>query len=326
MATFIQNSFGLKVYAGHYVDYSSAEDLRKALRDSTPKPWLPIGRGSNLLFSSEVFQGTVLHCTDDTMETSFGSNYVRVRVGAGLRWDAFVEMCVEKGWYGAENLSLIPGDVGAAAVQNIGAYGIEAASIISSVEVYDTFEDCERVFFADECEYAYRSSIFKHCDKRYIVLKVIFKLSLEPHFSLNYGNLESALTGEPSLQGVRNAVIAIRRAKLPDPEQIGSAGSFFMNPVVSAEKLAELQSSYPDIPHYPAADGISVKLAAGWLIDRCGCKSMRKGDAAVYEKQALVIVNIGSATASDILALADFIINSVKDRFGLTLRMEVEVV
>ena len=120
MATFIQNSFGLKVSAGHYVDYSSAEDLRKALRDSTPKPWLPIGRGSNLLFSGEVFQGTVLHCTDDTVETSFGSNYVRVRVGAGLRWDAFVEMCVEKGWYGAENLSLIPGDVGAAAVQNIG--------------------------------------------------------------------------------------------------------------------------------------------------------------------------------------------------------------
>ena len=274
----IPNTLGLDAFADNYFESDGAEQLAACLA-AAPKPWLPVGGGSNLLFSKPAVEGSVFHCTDAGWEASRGNGYVRVRVGAGMVWDDFVKLCVDNEWYGAENLSLIPGDVGAAAVQNIGAYGAEAGSLVSSVEVYDTVEGLPRVFFPDECEYAYRSSIFKKSGKRYFVLKVVFKLSLVPSFSLNYGNLAANIEGEPTLQKVRDAVIATRQSKLPDPEVIGSAGSFFMNPVVSEEVFTELQSRYPDMPHYPAAGG--VKLSAGWLIERSGCKSMTVGDAAV---------------------------------------------
>ena len=319
----IPNTLGLDAFADNYYEYADAEQLAACLA-AAPKPWLPVGGGSNLLFSKPAVEGSVFHCTDTSWEASRGNGYVRVRVGAGMRWDDFVKLCVDNEWYGAENLSLIPGDVGAAAVQNIGAYGAEAGNLVSSVEVYDTVEGLPRVFFPDECEYAYRSSIFKKSGKRYFVLKVVFKLSLIPSFSLNYGNLAGSIEGEPTLQKVRDAVIATRQAKLPDPEVIGSAGSFFMNPVVSEETFAALQARYPDMPHYPAAGG--VKLSAGWLIDRSGCKSMTVGDAGVYEKHALILVNRGHATAADIIRLAEDITAKVESVFGVRLQPEVETV
>ena len=323
MPTRIANTLGLEAFADNYFEYDGAEQLAACLA-AAPKPWLPVGGGSNLLFSKPSVEGSVFRCTDTSWEASEGAGYVRVRVGAGMRWDDFVQLCVDNGWYGAENLSLIPGDVGAAAVQNIGAYGAEAGNLVSSVEVYDTVEGQPRVFFPDECEYAYRSSIFKKSSKRYFVLKVVFRLSLIPSFSLNYGNLAVGIEGEPTLQKVRDAVISTRRSKLPDPEVIGSAGSFFMNPVVSEETFAALQARYPDMPHYPAPGG--VKLSAGWLIDRSGCKEMTVGDAGVYEKHALILVNRGHATAADMLQLATAITEKVESIFGIHLVPEVETV
>ncbi|MBR5735904.1 MAG: UDP-N-acetylmuramate dehydrogenase [Bacteroidales bacterium] len=323
MSVLIPNTLGLEARTDNYFEYAGEGELAACLANA-PKPWLPVGAGSNLLFSKPQFEGSVFRCTDTSWETSFGSGYVRVRVGAGMRWDDFVRLCVDNGWYGAENLSLIPGDVGAAAVQNIGAYGAEAGNLVSSVEVYDTEEGLSRVFFPDECEYDYRSSIFKKSGKRYFVLKVVFKLSLIPAFRLEYGNLRAMVEGEPTLQKVRDAVIATRQSKLPDPEVIGSAGSFFMNPVVSREQFEALKAAYPEMPSYPAAGG--VKLSAGWLIDRAGCKEMSVGDAAVYEKHALIIVNRGHASGGDVLQLASEIIEKVESAFGVRLRPEVETV
>ena len=319
----IANTLGLDAFAENYFEYDGEEQLAACLQHA-PKPWLPVGGGSNLLFSKPAVEGSVFRCTDTSWEASRGNGYVRVRVGAGMCWDDFVQLCVDNGWYGAENLSLIPGDVGAAAVQNIGAYGAEAGSLVSSVEAFDTVKGVSRVFFPDECCYAYRSSLFKKSGKRYFVLKVVFKLSLVPSFSLEYGNLAARIEGEPTLQKVRDAVIATRQSKLPDPEVIGSAGSFFMNPVVSEDVFAALQDRYPDMPHYPAAGG--VKLSAGWLIDRSGCKSMTVGDAGVYEKHALIIVNRGHATAADIIRLAEDITAKVEAQFGVRLQPEVETV
>jgi UDP-N-acetylmuramate dehydrogenase len=319
----IPNTLGLEARIDNWFEYADGEQLAACLAKA-PKPWLPVGAGSNLLFSKPEVEGSVFHCSDTSWEASRGNGYVRVRVGAGMCWDDFVKLCVDNEWYGAENLSLIPGDVGAAAVQNIGAYGAEAGNLVSSVEVYDTVDGHSRVFFPDECEYGYRTSIFKKSGKRYFVLKVVFRLSLIPSFSLEYGNLASRIEGEPTLQKVRDAVIATRQSKLPDPEVIGSAGSFFMNPVVSNETFETLQLLYPDIPHYLAPGG--VKLSAGWLIDRSGCKGMSVGDAAVYEKHALILVNRGHASAEDILELAGQITSQVETVFGILLRKEVETV
>ncbi|MBO6067653.1 MAG: UDP-N-acetylmuramate dehydrogenase [Bacteroidales bacterium] len=325
MSVRIPNTLGLDAFTDNWFEYADEEQLAACL-SKAPKPWLPVGAGSNLLFSKPAVEGSVFHCTDTSWEASRGNGYVRVRAGAGMCWDDFVKLCVDNGWYGAENLSLIPGDVGAAAVQNIGAYGAEAGDLISSVEVYDTVRGHSRVFFPDECEYAYRSSVFKKSGKRYFVLKVVFKLSLQPSFSLEYGNLAARIEGEPTLQKVRDAVIATRQSKLPDPQVTGSAGSFFMNPVVSKKDFAALQKRYPDMPHYPTATGRGVKLSAGWLIDRAGCKGMTAGDAAVYEKHALILVNRGKASAGDVIRLASDIIERVEAAFGVRLCPEVETV
>lgn len=322
----IYNTFGLEAVADTYIEYCSADELRRELPGAS-RPWLHVGGGSNLLFASPRFPGTVFHNAMNAIEEiDRDDSTVLVRAGGGVVWDFFVQWCVNRGWYGAENLSLIPGEVGAAAVQNIGAYGVEVKDIIDSVATLDSESLEERVFTREECRYGYRSSFFKTDEgRRYFVLSVVFRLGLDPHYNLGYGPLKEIPESELSLTAVREKVIATRESKLPDPIDIGSAGSFFMNPVVGTEKAAALLAEYPDMPHYPAGDG-KVKLSAGWMIDRCGLKGYRRGNAGVYAKQALVLVNLGGAEADEIIALSDEITGRVKEKFGVTLCPEVQMV
>jgi len=322
----IHNTFGLKAVAASYVDYRSPAELKKALV-SAERPFLHVGGGSNLLFSKPVFKGTVFHNSDiDVKELEFTNDSVLVRAGGGVRWDAFVEFCVDMEYYGAENLSLIPGEVGAAAVQNIGAYGAEVKDIIESVECMDTDTGRIRVFSNAECGYGYRTSIFKKPEnKKYFVLSVNFRLGTVARFNLSYGALSSRVGADVSLETVRGSIVEMRREKLPDPEEIGSAGSFFMNPVVPQSNYEALLKEYPDMPHYDAPDG-NVKLSAGWMIDRCGWKGAKMGRAGIYARQALVLVNLGGASAEEIMKLARAVEDSVKNKFGVELKPEVQII
>ncbi len=322
----ISNTFSLEAVAATYIEYGSVEELRRDL-PGAEKPFLHVGGGSNLLFATPRFDGTVFHNCDCSVDViADEEDSVLVRAGGGLKWDRFVQWCVEQGYYGAENLSLIPGEVGAAAVQNIGAYGAEVRDIIERVDAYDIIDGVEVSLGRGECNYAYRSSLFKSdAGRRYFVIAVVFSLSRQRRLNLSYGALKDIDGQKATLQDVRDAIIAIRRDKLPDPEEIGSAGSFFMNPVVPAEQYEALAAQYPDMPHYPAADGL-VKLSAGWMIDRCGFKGLQRGRAGVYAKQALVLVNLGGAKSEEILALAKEVIEKVESTFGVTLRPEVQII
>jgi len=324
----IPNTFGIRASADRFIEYESVEELRSLILDgSVSEPYLNVGQGSNFVFTSD-FHGTVLHSAIDDFEVvEEDDTSVTVRVGSGVVWDDFVDECVSRGWYGVENLSLIPGQVGAAAVQNIGAYGAEARDVIVAVSAVDLTDAQVRVFSNAECGYGYRHSIFKlPQNKRFVITSVYFRLSLAECYSLSYGGLKDIT--EPSLRKVRDTVIRIRREKLPEPSEVGSAGSFFMNPVVPVSRFAELQHTYPDIPHYPAPDGnggAQVKLAAGWLIEQCGWRGRTLGPVGVWERQALVLVNRGGASGADVLSLASAIISSVKDKFGVELMMEAEI-
>lgn len=322
-----QNTFRMKVSCACYVEYENVKELEGLNFDRLPKPLLHIGEGSNLLFTGD-FPGTVLHSNIEFIKyIDMGFDDVPVMVGAGVEWDHFVAETCRHGLWGAENLSLIPGEVGAAAVQNIGAYGVEIKDILSGVVAFDLQERKKVKFSREECRYGYRDSLFKQPGSkgRYVITSVLFRLSRKPAPRLDYKGIREALEGrEPqSPQEVREAVIRIRRLKLPDPEELGSAGSFFKNPVVSREEFARIS---PDgsAPHYDLPDG-TVKVPAAWMIDRCGFKGATEGGAAVYEKQPLVIVNqSGTATPQDVLALEQRIINGVRERFGVTLHPEVE--
>ena len=322
-----QNTFRMKVSCACYVEYENVKELEGLNFDRLPKPLLHIGEGSNLLFTGD-FPGTVLHSNIEFIKyIDMGFDDVPVMVGAGVEWDHFVSETCRHGLWGAENLSLIPGEVGAAAVQNIGAYGVEIKDILSGVVAFDLQERKKVKFSREECRYGYRDSLFKQPGSkgRYVITSVLLRLSRKPAPRLDYKGIREALEGrEPqSPQEVREAVIRIRRQKLPDPEELGSAGSFFKNPVVSREEFARIS---PDgsAPHYDLPDG-TVKVPAAWMIDRCGFKGATEGGAAVYEKQPLVIVNqSGTATPQDVLALEQRIINGVRERFGVTLHPEVE--
>lgn len=322
-----QNTFRMKVSCECFVEYDTVKELEGLNFDRLPKPLLHIGEGSNLLFTGD-FPGTVLHSNIEYIKyVDVGLDEIPVMVGAGVSFDSFVEETCRHGLWGAENLSLIPGEVGAAAVQNIGAYGVEVADIISGVVCFDLVERKKVRFTAEECRYGYRSSMFKEPENkgRYVVTSVLFRLSRKYSPKLEYKGLSEALGGAvpQTPQEVREAVIRIRREKLPDPAELGSAGSFFKNPVVSAEDFARI-SPDGNAPHYELPDG-SVKVPAAWLIESCGLKGAEEGGAQVYSRQPLVIVNgSGTALPSDILALEARIVNCVKERFGVELHPEVE--
>lgn len=319
------NTFGIDVRAARLLEYDNAADLDDIFTAGSRVPFLHIGCGSNLLFTRDQ-ERLLLHTTARDVEvTGRGDGHVTVRVAAGMVWDDFVARCVAEGWTGAENLSLIPGQVGASAVQNIGAYGVEACDLIARVEAFDTTSRRHVTLGADECGYAYRDSRFKH-ERQLIVTHVTYRLGTTFRPDLSYGNLSSLFADGRELTPatLRQAVIDVRRAKLPDPAVLGNAGSFFMNPVVSAGRFEELRRRWPDMPHYDVEGG--VKVPAGWLIEQCGWKGKSLGRAAVHDRQALVLVNLGGATADEVMKLAETVCHDVAAKFGVTIKPEVNLV
>lgn len=325
------NTFGMDVKASLFMEYSSVEELKTLLTQQTwiPGEWLHIGGGSNLLFTKD-YPGTILHSAIKGFEViSENDEEVIVRAGAGEVWDDFVAYTVSQGWYGAENLSLIPGEVGASAVQNIGAYGMEAKDLIVNVETVEVATGKERIFENSECQYAYRESIFKHALKgQYIVTHVSYRLGKTPVYHLDYGNIRTELEKQGcqlTLQHVRNTIIDIRNAKLPDPQVQGNAGSFFMNPIVPRAQFEALLKDYPSMPHY-ILDDERVKIPAAWMIDQCGWKGKQLGRAGVHSKQALVLINCGGATGQEVITLSKEIQQSVFQKFGIRIFPEVNFI
>ena len=320
------NTFGMDVKAKRYVEYDSEEEL-KTLIPTLESEVLHMGGGSNLLFKGD-FAGTVLHSAIRGIEiVEEKGDEVLVRVGAGEVWDDFVAWAVAQGLGGVENLSLIPGEVGASAVQNIGAYGVEAKDVIALVEAVELQNGQKRIFGTLECDYAYRQSIFKKQLKgKYAITYVTYCLQKKPQLKLEYGNIKAVLGEKKDLTiaDVRQAIIDIRNAKLPDPKVQGNAGSFFMNPVVSREKFLSIQKDYPNMPFYEVESG--VKIPAGWMIDQCGWKGKSLGRAGVHDKQALVLVNLGGATSNEIIALCETVCKDVYEKFGIEIHPEVNLI
>ena len=320
------NTFGIDAKCCRFMEYSTVEEAQEIARQ-LQQPYLLIGAGSNLLLTDD-FDGTVVHSALKGIEALFDS---RICCGSGETWDEVVAWCVGHGLYGAENLSLIPGEVGASAVQNIGAYGAEVKDLIASVEAVEIGTGKLCVFSREECQYGYRDSRFKHEWKnKYLITHVVYQLSTdESHQSTEYGNIRSELDRRgiqmPTAAQLRQVVIDIRNAKLPDPKVTGNAGSFFMNPVVERSKYEELQAQYPDMPHY-YIDADHEKIPAGWMIDQCGWKGRSLGRAGVHDKQALVLVNRGGATGADIVALCQQIQHDVRERFGIDIHPEVNII
>lgn len=322
------NTFGIDALCRRFLEYSSVGEARQvaeALHQSQ-EPYLIIGSGSNLLLTKD-FEGTVV-CSAVKGIQPLGNG--RLRCGSGELWDNVVAWTVRQQYYGAENLSLIPGQVGASAVQNIGAYGVEVKDLVSQVEVVDIATGTLCTFNREECQYGYRDSRFKHeWRNRYLITHVEYQLSQSATLHLEYGNIRSELDRQgivtPTLQQIRQTIIDIRRQKLPDPDVTGNAGSFFMNPVVNRMKFLELQAEYPDMPHYNM-DAEHEKIPAGWLIDQCGWRGRSMGRAGVHSRQALVLVNRGGATGQEIVSLCQAIQKDVNKRFGIDIYPEVNIV
>ncbi|MDR2936583.1 MAG: UDP-N-acetylmuramate dehydrogenase [Rikenellaceae bacterium] len=322
------NTFGISARTAYYAEFSSVYELRAVLADPQVAglPRRVVGGGSNILLQGD-FPGLILHpaAQEISLLEKTGDTVV-IRAEAGVEWDLFVAWNVARGYAGLENLSLIPGYVGASVIQNIGAYGVEACEAVREVEIFRTDTGLTETIPAEKCRFGYRDSIFKReLFGKAIVLSVMFVLSTVPRFRLDYGDLRAEVErrGGATIENVRQAVIAIRESKLPDPKVLGNSGSFFKNPVVSEAMSAELTAKYPDMPAYPVPDG--VKLAAGWLIDHAGWKGRRMGNAGVHDRQALVLVNSGGATGAEILALARAIQDDIHEKFGVDIEPEVNI-
>lgn len=328
------HTFGMDVRTAHFVEYTSVDELEALLvrmqSEWETLPWLHMGGGSNLLFTSDYYQGVILHSAIKGWQVvDEDEECVHLRVGAGVVWDELVAYTVAQGWGGMENLSLIPGEVGASAVQNIGAYGMEAKDLIETVDTIEIATGTSRTFACEECGYAYRQSVFKSELKgKFVVTHVTYRLQKNPVFHLDYGNIRAELErmGEGiSLDTIRRAVIRIRESKLPDPQVTGNAGSFFMNPIVFRAVMEHIREAYPQMPFYEV-DTERVKIPAGWMIEQCGWKGRALGRAAVHDKQALVLVNLGGATGREIIALSDAVRHDVKEKFGVDIHPEVNFI
>lgn len=322
-----RNSFGVDQQAARLAEFETPEDLRTFFAAGIPRRWLVLAGGNNILFTRD-YDGVLLTpvARQITLLSDDGEE-VRVRADAGVEWDDLVEWAVERGLWGIENLSLIPGKAGAAPVQNIGAYGCEAKDAIRRVEMYCVETGAMLTLDAAHCGFGYRESVFKHDLKgKVIITAVEIALSHAPRPRLGYGDVEREVEarGGVTLRNIREAICSIRRAKLPDPAVLGNAGSFFKNPVVGAAAAERLLAEYPDMPHYPAPEG-RVKLAAGWLIDRAEMKGRREGAVGVHERQALVLVNHGGATGGEVIAFAHKVQAEVRRKFGIEIDTEVNI-
>ncbi|HSH52115.1 MAG TPA: UDP-N-acetylmuramate dehydrogenase [Bacteroidales bacterium] len=324
------NTFGIDVNARYFSICPSKDELTQSINIHKKEklPLMILSGGSNVLFTQD-FPGLIIQPALKGIEVvNESSRAIQLKVGAGEDWDEFVEYCVEKGWGGVENLSLIPGNVGTCPIQNIGAYGVEVKDVITEVETLEIDTLKTHRFKNADCNFGYRDSIFKRTLKgKHIITHVYFRLNKKLNFILDYGNLRNELFkfDKINLQNIRKAVIDIRNAKLPKPEKTGNAGSFFKNPVVDKNILKRLKLNHSEIPFYSVDDKI-VKIPAGWLIEKTGWKGKKMGNVGVHEKQALVLINLGHATGKEVVQLAHNIQQSVLKMFGIELEMEVNVV
>ena len=322
-------SFGVDARAAFFAGFASLTELEELL-DYVKSPLLVLGGGSNLLFTQD-FQGLVARNEIKGIQLiEEDEDFYYVTAAAGENWHRFVLYCLENNFFGLENLSLIPGNVGASPMQNIGAYGVEIKDVFYSLEAYHITDRTIHTFKAGDCEFGYRESVFKHKFRnQFVILNVTFRLRKKSDLHIAYGAIEQELAKmhiqEITARNISDAVIRIRTRKLPDPTVIGNAGSFFKNPVISTQLFEKIQLEYPEIPGYPLQNG-ETKTAAGWLIEQCGWKGYRKGDAGCYEKQALVLVNYGKAKGAEINELAGSIIESVAKKFNIQLEREVNII
>lgn len=333
------NTFGINVYARYFSSFKHLEDLTACLEENLTMEKMIIGGGSNILLTGDV-DGMVLKNEIMGIEKlREDEEYVYVRASAGENWHGFVQHCIQHNWGGLENLSLIPGCVGAAPMQNIGAYGVEQQEVFEALTALHLQDKRIQIFNASDCAFGYRESVFKRKFRsQFVILDVTFRLLKRPVFHTTYGaiqqELEKMKVKDLSIQAISQAVIHIRSSKLPDPAVIGNAGSFFKNPEIPLQQFESLKKNYPGMPNYPAkkyADSNSdeenrVKIAAAWLIEQCGWKGFRRGDAGVHVHQALVLVNYGNAKGSDIYQLSEEILQSVKEKFGIVLEREVNII
>lgn len=330
------NTFGIDVTTKYFASFDSVDQLHELLEfnqrstANDQRSTLILGGGSNILFTKD-FDGLVLkNELVGIKEIKEDAHHVYVQAGAGVNWHHFVLHCIHNGWAGVENLSLIPGNVGASPMQNIGAYGVEIKDVFFSLEAFHIPDKKIVHFTLNDCEFGYRESVFKRKFKNeFVITAVTYRLNKIPEYNTSYGAIEQELermgVKQLSIQAISQAVINIRSSKLPDPAVIGNAGSFFKNPEIQNSKFKNLKQQYPGIVGYDLPSG-NVKLAAGWLIEQCGWKGYRKGDAGCHEKQALVLVNYGNAKGSEIYGLSEEILQSVKEKFGVGLEREVNIV
>jgi UDP-N-acetylmuramate dehydrogenase len=325
------NTFGVEANAPYFVEINHADDLVELFMDSKWQQTerLVIGGGSNLLLIND-FDGLVIRLNIRGIEHRINHNEVFVEAGAGEVWNDLVNYCVQRGYAGLENLSLIPGSVGASPIQNIGAYGVELKDVFHSCRAFEIATCQFKTFTKEDCKFGYRESVFKSELKgQYIIVYVKFDLSLIPNINLRYGAIEQELTNRgitsPTIKDVSQVVSHIRVAKLPDPSTIGNAGSFFKNPVITTAEFDPIKNKFPDVVNYPAGDGL-VKLAAGWLIEQCGWKGKVVGNTGTWKNQALVLVNHGGATGAEVYNFSSQIIDSVYSKFGVTLQREVNII
>jgi len=324
------NTFGIEARARFFAIFSTTEELASLLGQAA-RPPLILGGGSNILLTGDVDGWVLINGIRGIDLVDEDNRYFYVQAGAGENWQSFVGYCLGRDWAGVENLSLIPGSVGAAPMQNIGAYGVELKSVFHELDAWDLQEGKVRMFTLNDCRFGYRDSVFKQEYKdRFIILRVTFRLEREPVFHTEYGaireELEKMNIRELSIRAISEAVTRIRTAKLPDPAVIGNAGSFFKNLTIPNEQFAALKARFPDIVGNPDPAGGMTKLAAGWLIEKSGWKGYRRGDAGVHPRQALVLVNYGHATGKEIYDLSEDVLQSVREKFGVTLEREVNII
>jgi UDP-N-acetylmuramate dehydrogenase len=326
------NTFHIAAQCSYFSEIRSEDDFRALVKEPVyqSNEKLVLGGGSNLLFTKD-FKGIVIHNSISGKElVKEDADHVWVRAGAGEVWHEFVLWCIANNYAGIENLSLIPGRVGASPMQNIGAYGVEIKDVFDHLEAMDMQTGEKVIFDKGQCEFGYRESVFKRKLKnKYLITAVTFRLNKQAVFNTSYGAIEAELkemgVKEISIKAISDAVIRIRSSKLPDPAVIGNAGSFFKNPEIPEEQFAALKEKFPDVVAYPVAHGSGMKLAAGWLIEQAGWKGYRKGDAGVHKNQALVLVNYDKAKGNELYDLSTQVLRSVKEKFGVELEWEVNI-